>query len=72
MDFDANPVGGQDIIDLKQLGITAANFDGHVTIEDVGADTLVTIDNNPNQTIRFVGIGDATTLTKSDFALLGA
>ena len=72
MDFDANPVGGQDIIDLKQLGITAANFDGHVTIEDVGADTLVTIDNNPNQTIRFVGIGDATTITKSDFALLGA
>jgi Ca2+-binding RTX toxin-like protein len=68
MDFDGNPSGGQDIIDISQLGITDASFAAHVIITDIGADTLVTIDN-ASQTIRLVGIGDASTITKADFLL---
>ena len=71
-DFDAGPPGGQDLLDLKQFGITAANFDSHVAITDVGADTLITIDHAANQTIRLVGIGNSTLIDKTDFALLGA
>ena len=56
-DFDANPAGGQDFIELAGFGITAANFGAHVTIARVngGADTLVTIDGNADQTIRLDG-----------------
>jgi hypothetical protein len=43
----------------------------HVTIADAGPDTLVTIDGDPAQTIRLVGIGTATTVTEQDFLLLG-
>jgi Ca2+-binding RTX toxin-like protein len=42
--FDANPTGGQDLMDLSALGITVANFAASVTITDLGADTLVAID----------------------------
>jgi Ca2+-binding RTX toxin-like protein len=41
--FDANAVGGQDLIDLSALGVTAANFNTRVTITAAGAHTLVTI-----------------------------
>jgi Ca2+-binding RTX toxin-like protein len=65
--FDANPAGGQDLIELSGFGINAANFASHVTIADVGADTLLTIDGNPDQTIRLLGIGNANTITVDDF-----
>jgi Ca2+-binding RTX toxin-like protein len=69
-DFDANPSGGQDTIDLTLLGVTGSNFDQHVSI-GIGAagDVVVTIDGT--QTIRLSGITDITSITKSDFALLG-
>ena len=70
--FDADASGGQDLIDVKQFGITAANFDSHVTIANAGADTLITIDHDPSQTIRLKGLGDSTMIDKTDFALLGA
>ena len=66
MDFDANPVGGQDLLNIAALGVTAANFAANVTIADVGADTLVTIGAD---SIRLVGIADATTITQTDFTL---
>ena len=66
-DFDATPASGQDLIELNGFGITAANFSAHVTVTDVGADTLVTIDNDPAQTIRLTGIGNAATVTVDDF-----
>jgi VCBS repeat-containing protein len=69
MDFDAGPPGGQDLIDLRQLGITDAAFAAHVTITDVGADVLITIDNNVNQKLLLAGIADAATITKADFLL---
>jgi Ca2+-binding RTX toxin-like protein len=65
--FDANPAGGQDLLDVKAFGITAANFDTRVGIDDVGPDTVVTVDGG--DTIRLVGVGNATTVTINDFLL---
>ncbi|MDX1722567.1 MAG: peroxidase family protein [Pseudomonas sp.] len=66
MGFDANPAGGQDRLNIAALGVTAANFAANVTIADVGADTLVTIGAD---SIRLVGIADATTINQTDFIL---
>jgi Ca2+-binding RTX toxin-like protein len=54
--FDANPSGGQDFLDISAFGITSASFAARVKIADVGADTLVSIDEAAGQTIRLVGI----------------
>jgi hypothetical protein len=67
--FDADPAGGQDHLDISAFGIDSASFAARVTITDVGADTLVTIDGQANQTIRLVGMGNATTITAADFLL---
>src|SRR5262245_6039963 len=67
--FDANPQSGQDFLNISAFGITSATFAARVTTADVGADTLVTIDSDAAQTIRLVGIGDATTVTQADFIL---
>ncbi|RJG09214.1 heme peroxidase [Pseudomonas cavernicola] len=64
--FDANPVGGQDLLNIAALGVTAANFAANVTIADVGVDTLVTVGAS---SIVLVGIADATTVTQTDFNL---
>ena len=69
MDFDADPTGGQDFLDISAFGITASNFAGRVRMFDVGADTLVVIDGDWDQTIRLDGIGNATTVTQADFLL---
>lgn len=42
-DFVANPRCGQDRIDLRRLGITAASFDEDVAVELQGEDALVTV-----------------------------
>lgn len=41
--FDANPVGGQDLLDISALGITAATFAANVSIAQVGGTVVVTI-----------------------------
>jgi Ca2+-binding RTX toxin-like protein len=68
--FDANPVSGQDRIDISAFGITGTSFFSRVAIDDVGPDTLVTIDGLANQTIRLVGVSNAMTVTVDDFMLL--
>jgi hypothetical protein len=68
-DFDAEPAGGQDVLDISAFGVTAGDFGGRVTIAGVGADALVTIDGDPNQTILLAGIGSAATITRQDFVL---
>jgi hypothetical protein len=65
--FDANPAGGQDLIDLSEFGFLEADFALHVAITDVGADTLVTIDGEADQVIRLVGIGNASLIDANDF-----
>ncbi len=64
-DFDANPTGGQDRLDISALGITAATFGGSVTIAAAGSDTLVTIGAN---SIRLTGIAPAS-VDATDFRL---
>ena len=68
--FDANKVGGQDMIDISAFHITAGDFAARVVITDIDADTLVTIDGNANQTIRLGGVADHLTVTQNDFVLL--
>ena len=66
--FDASVGGGvQDHIDVSGLGITAANFAAHVTITDLGADTLVTIAGDG--TLRLIGVNGvgANAITQADF-----
>jgi Animal haem peroxidase/RTX calcium-binding nonapeptide repeat (4 copies) len=68
-DFDAEPAGGQDYLDISAFGVTADDFRGLVTITDVGTDALVTINGDPNQTILLAGIGNVATITQQDFVL---
>lgn len=69
-DFDADPLGGQDLLDVSAMGITAANFASRVTISDLGADTLVTFYGNAALTVKLAGVADAATVTIEDFKLL--
>ena len=67
--FDANPaLGGQDLLDISALGITAANFAPSVVITDLGADTRVSIGAD---TILLLGVtGTAPdVITVQDFLL---
>jgi Ca2+-binding RTX toxin-like protein len=64
--FDANPVDGQDLLDISALGITAATFAASVIITDAGADTLVTIGAD---SITLAGIGNPANVTAADFIL---
>ncbi|WP_194790361.1 peroxidase family protein [Pseudomonas sp. UFMG81] len=66
--FDAAPAGGQDRLDISAMNISAATFAASVTIADVGADTLVSF-TGATDTIRLVGVGDATSVTAADFIL---
>jgi Ca2+-binding RTX toxin-like protein len=65
--FDANAAGGQDLLDISAFGVTAATFASTVIITDVGADTLLS--SAGVESIRLVGVADATTITASDFIL---
>ncbi len=68
--FDANASGGQDLLDITAFtDITAATFAAHITLTDVGADVLVTIDGNANQTIRLGGVANVSMIDQSDFIL---
>ena len=51
--FDAHPVGGQDLLDISGLGITAADFAASVVISS-GANPLITIGAN---SIKLYGVG---------------
>jgi Ca2+-binding RTX toxin-like protein len=62
--FDTDASGGQDLLDIRALGIT--DFDTQVDITDAGADTLVTIGT---ETILLVGIADPNTVTESSFVV---
>jgi serralysin len=64
-DFDSNPVGGQDLLDISALGIKAATFAGSVNIAASGSSTLVSIGVN---SIRLSGVV-AGTIDSTDFRL---
>jgi Ca2+-binding RTX toxin-like protein len=69
-DFDSNPLGGQDLLNIAGLGITAANFGINVMI-GVGAvvgDTLIEFTGRTD-TITLVGV-DSLTVSLTDFAFV--
>jgi Ca2+-binding RTX toxin-like protein len=65
--FDADAAGGQDRLDISSFGVNAVTFVGNVIITDVGADTLIS--SAGAESIRLVGVADATTITAADFIL---
>jgi len=69
--FDANPTGGQDMLDLTAYGITASNFASRVSIVDLGADTQVTIDGADIITLMGVNGSGTNIITQSDFIVGG-
>lgn len=71
LDFDPYARGGQDHIVLADFGITEADFHDRVEIVDAGRHTVITIDGDPDQTIRLVGVRDAHAIDMSDFAFAG-
>ena len=64
--FDANPTGGQDLIDLSLMGVTAATFSSRVLIGAQGTSAVVTVDGN---SITLSGIA-AAAINQSDFILM--
>jgi Ca2+-binding RTX toxin-like protein len=67
--FDANPSGGQDLLDISLLGIDQGSFDSRVLIEDLGNNTLVTIDGTDTITLTNVNGTGANVITVADFVL---
>ena len=66
-DFDANSDRGQDVINLRRLGVSASTFGDQVTITDLGRDTLVEIaDQGSFLCKRVIGEG-ANVITVEDF-----
>ena len=71
--FDANPFGGQDKLDISELGVTAATFADRVAIDTITGGTQVRIDDLLDQTILLVGVSNSgnNTVTMADFILAG-
>lgn len=70
-DFDATPRCGQDRIDLRALGISAASFAEAVSIERRGDDTLVAIAEQGSILCLGVDGEGANRITQADFLFLG-
>ncbi|MEQ1714962.1 MAG: peroxidase family protein, partial [Hyphomicrobium sp.] len=66
--FDADAVGGQDVLDVSALGINIGNFATSVHWSLSGADTLITIDGFAGQSIRLLGITPAV-IDHTDFGI---
>jgi Ca2+-binding RTX toxin-like protein len=69
-DFDANPVGGQDLLDISGLGITAATFASQVHIAVAAGNTVVSF-TGLTDTITLTGVNGvgANTIAVDDFRL---
>jgi len=67
--FDANPAGGQDLLNIAAFNLTAATFSSRVSIADAGNDVLVTVNGADGGNIRLVGVTDHTSVTITDFQL---
>jgi Ca2+-binding RTX toxin-like protein len=65
--FDANPGGGQDLLDLSELGINTETFAESVVIATLGGNTTITIGAD---TITLFGVGlGQNVITQQDFIL---
>lgn len=63
--FDSNAQGGQDLLDMRLLGITTGNFASRVTITTVAGDATVTVGDS---VITLVGVATST-VSVGDFIL---
>lgn len=68
--FDANPHWGQDRMDLRALGISAASFANAVTIEQTGDDTRITLQGEGSILCRGTDGEGVAVIDQSDFLLL--
>jgi hypothetical protein len=68
--FDANPWRGQDRMDLRALGISAASFASAVTIEQIDEDTLITLQDQGSVLCRGIDGHGGAVIDQSDFLLL--
>jgi Ca2+-binding RTX toxin-like protein len=66
-DFDADPTGGQDLLDISARGITAATFATKVSITGTLISTVITFVGTTDS-IRLVGV-PVTAVTIADFIL---
>ena len=64
--FDADPTGGQDLLDISALGINAGNFGGSVSFSEVGGNTLISIGSDSITLVGVIGLG---TVSQQDFIL---
>jgi hypothetical protein len=69
-DLDTKPDGGQDRIDLRGLGISAATFAEEVEIRDLGAKTKVVVDGVGSALLLGVSGSGNNVIDESDFLLL--
>jgi Ca2+-binding RTX toxin-like protein len=67
-DFDANPAGGQDLLDITARGITAATFGAQVLITAEGTGTRVDFLGDALTHLHLSGVS-AATVTAADFRL---
>jgi Ca2+-binding RTX toxin-like protein len=68
-DFDADPAGGQDRLNVAAFNLNLVTFGSRVTITGDGVDTLVTVNGADGGSITLVGVADPTTVTVADFVL---
>ncbi|WP_306752889.1 peroxidase family protein [Paracoccus actinidiae] len=67
--FDGNPTGGQDLIDIRSMGITTTvQFNQTVLIDQDGADVLIQF-GNTTDSIRLLGMALAN-VNQTDFLLV--
>jgi Ca2+-binding RTX toxin-like protein len=65
-DFDADPRKGQDMLDVSELGITAATFADLVDIDVTSGDTVITIGDDSITLLGVNGRG-SNAITQADF-----
>ena len=62
-------MGGQNLLDISALGITAVNFRARVVIIDTGADTVIRIDGSIFITLKNVSGDGDNSIRQTDFIL---
>jgi RTX calcium-binding nonapeptide repeat (4 copies) len=65
--FDSNPRGGQDLIDVSGLGLTASTFAANVSITASGGSTLVSLLSGDTLLLKDIAVA---TITIDDFLLV--
>ena len=65
--FDSDALGGQDLLDLSALGITAATYASRVQVTDTGTSLTVTVDGGASIVLQ--NVASTAQLTTADFIL---